>query len=143
MVQTSCKKDPVLTISDFKSLKVTDLANGIWELEHHNFQGIRNTAPTDNLAKYITFNSDSTFIGYTGCNSIEGIYYANDSGNIFFFSLLNSTGAPCPSGTGEWHDIMTNQLLAAKTFSITNNTLIIVASSTDTIDQLHFTKMPQ
>lgn len=133
-----CKKEEAPPIVDFESTQVNDIVNWVWQLQHYNYQGSIKEPASSNQVKYIKFNSDSTFVGYTGCNFIDGIYHANDTGGIFFFSLVNATAAPCPTGTGEWHDIMSNQLLASKSFQITNNILKIVISESDTIDELRF-----
>ena len=119
---------------------VSDLINKQWSLQNRTRSGVQNIPPQGNLVKYILFNSDSTFIGHTGCNGIEGIYHANDSGSIFFLSVLNANAAPCPPNTGEWHDIITDQLLACHSFKITDNRLQLDASLNDTTDVLNFSK---
>ena len=134
----SCKKELPEVEAPTNSTKISDLVNQVWILEHHNFNGIKNKPPQDNYVKYVEFSSDSTFVGYTGCNNIHGIYHANDSGNIFFFAVLNINGAPCPPGTGEWHDIISNQLLATHSFKMTPNRLLLDAATSDTVDVLSF-----
>ncbi len=138
LVLASCQKERPEAISPAISTKISDLVDQTWVLEHHNFNGIENIPPQDNYVKYLEFSSDSTFVGYTGCNLIHGIYHANDSGEIFFFSVLNVTGAPCPPGTDEWHDIISNQLLATHRFKITPTRLELNAGLNDTIDMLRF-----
>lgn len=135
---TGCKKDTPNPDTGVTSTQIKDLINQEWVLEHYNYQGVKDVPPSDFYLKYIKFSADSTFVGYTGCDVITGIYHATDSGSIFFFSLLNSSGAPCPPGTGKWHDIMSNQLLASKSFYRTYNRLKISASDNDTINQLSF-----
>ena len=137
---SGCKKDKEEPTVDTRSTQVNDLVDRWWFPVKHNYNGIEKIPPGQIGASFgLKFRSDSTFSGFTECNGIDGIYYANDNGNVFFLSVLNANALPCRPGTGEWHDLIKNHLLASHNFLIYGDSLVFDASINDTINQLFLT----
>ncbi|MGB0391877.1 MAG: META domain-containing protein [Salibacteraceae bacterium] len=131
-----CKKTESVEEPILESTKVSDLISKTWEVVSYENGGIEKFPPASTNTKYLKFSLDSSFIGHTGCNGIYGHHIANDSGYMRFTSLQNVNAAPCPTGTGEWHDIITNHFVGVTSFKITNNRMVLDASVSDTLVQL-------
>lgn len=71
---------------------------------------------------YIEFQEDSTIIGYTGCNNLQGAYDLGDAQKITFSKLLNTLKA-CPEMEIEGQFLKTVNGTVAYTFE--NSALVM------------------
>lgn len=106
-------------IGDMQSLyimnKVTDqLVGNKWHLASYQGTEIQYKEAMSEHA-YIEFQEDSTIIGYTGCNNLQGAYDMEDAQKLKFSKLVNTLKA-CPEMETEGQFLKTINTTAAYAF---------------------------
>ena len=123
---TYLDKDGEKVIGDLESLYVLDkvqeqLVGKKWHLASFKGKDIHYKEAMSEHA-YIEFQEDSTLLGYTGCNNIQGAYEVGDALKLKFSKLVNTLKS-CPEMETEAEFLKT--VNATVTYAFENNALVM------------------
>jgi heat shock protein HslJ len=137
-IPTPVPTSPVTVVT---TAPLTDPAlTGIWNLKGGMIAG--GTMPViPNVQITITFNNDGTFTGFGGCNNYNGNYIltrqTTEFGKTITIGPIASTKMYC-ADTANLESSYLNNLQDTKTYSITNNQMLLRASN---LNQLSYAKV--